>query len=204
MRLGWSHGDQEIFTQQELIDYFSLEQVGKKGAIFDTTKLGWVNSIYLREKEPGALRTIIIDDVEPALLDKLTTWNTDHIDTVIALYQERVTTLQELAHNLITLHNGPQTWDQADVAKWVGPDTRAHMEALCQMLELVDGFTVDIVAETVKKCAKQRGVKLVTIAQPIRIALIGSSSGPGVFVLMGAVGKMQTLQRIQALLHGIP
>ncbi len=202
-RLGWSHGDQELFTRQELIDYFSLDAVGKKGSIFDVAKLDWVNGMYLREKKPNELHAIIRADVVPTIDTQLSSWDAAQIQQAIALYQERVATLVQLADNLRIVHDGPNSWDQQAVAKWVGPDTAAHLHTLCQMLELADDFTVDIVSETVKKLAANLGVKLVTLAQPIRIALIGSAAGPGVFALVALVGKTETLRRIRALANGI-
>ncbi len=199
VRLGWSHGDQEIFTAQELIDYFSLDHVGKKGAIFDPEKLAWVNSIYMRDMSPDQLHKNIITNVQPDFSKQLSAWDQRKIEQGIELFKERVKTLKQLVSDLTVLHNGPQVFATEDVKKWISSDTPNYIRAIIETLEAQQSFEHDDLIVRFKELAKQLEVKLVTIAQPIRIALIGKASGPGVFGLLEMVGKTESISRIRIL-----
>lgn len=199
-RLGWSHGDQEIFTREELISYFTLDQVGKKGAIFDPEKLAWVNSVYIRNRSAEELYNLIITDVQPDLKSTLSKWDQSKIYHVIELFKERVKTLKELSHALETLHIGPQTFISQDIKLWVGPEAIHHIQAIIEELQNTEPFSSDMLKNQLKELAKKLTVKLVDLAQPIRIALIGKASGPGVFELLVVVGKEESLAHMSALL----
>jgi len=203
VRLGWAYGDQEIFNKTALIKYFSLSNVGKKGAIFDPEKLLWVNSVYIREMPPDQLCVRIVEDVQSDFLEQLSTWNKLQVDTAIFLYKERVKTLRELVQELVILHNGPQEFQSRDIKKWVNQDTADQVCAIVNAFEEQTLFTHNVLTTLLKKLAKQLGVKLVSLAQPIRIALIGKASGPGVFGLLAIVGKTEVTRRLQVLLDNI-
>ena len=103
VRLGWAHGDQEIFSKQELIELFTLEQVNKKGAIFDPQKLDWLNGVYIRGLKDEEILQRISRDVIPDFKAQFLSWNDQKILAAIALYKERVKTLRELAQELINV-----------------------------------------------------------------------------------------------------
>jgi glutamyl-tRNA synthetase len=200
VRLGWSHGDQEIFTIQELIQYFSLEHVGKKAAIFDIQKLTWVNSVYIRQLDNVELRRRINADIITDFDLRIVSWPPALIAAVIGLYKERVNTLLELAHAILLLHDGPAHFNPDDLKTWVTADTQRYLPLLIQKLEGLIDFRVDLIKDTVKILCKENSINLVSLAQPIRIALIGSSGGPGAFELLAIVGKEEALKRIQHLI----
>ncbi len=203
VRLGWSHGDQEIFTKKELINYFSLESVGKKGAIFDIEKLNWVNSVYIKNTDSLKLLDYITADVQKNIHTVVSSWKDETIVKVIDLYKERVKTLQELAQEIIIAYTGPSHFNENDLIKWITPDTTEYLEQLVQKVENIEEFTVDIVKDAIANLCKQLDIKLVVLAQPIRIAMIGKSSGPGVFALAALIGKQKLLKRIHVLLDFI-
>ena len=200
VRLGWAHGDQEVFARKELVELFTLNAVGKKAAIFDTDKLLWLNALYIKEADNHSLFKTIVENVDTNFKQKLGNWSQEQIDTLIGLYKDRVQTLKELAEELITLHGAPTAFNSDDVAKWITLDTPNHLEVLVQTLEGLDSFTVDIITDVVKKQSKELGIKLGAVGQPIRIALLGKSSGPGFFALLAALGKKESMQRLQRLL----
>lgn len=199
VRLGWAHGDQEIFTREELINFFTLKAVGKKGSIFDVEKLNWVNSIYIKQQEPLQLLKYIAEYVRPDIEPRLRDWDEVKIAKFIALYIERVQTLHELADLLEHLYDGPKIFDRDSLQKWITPETSTQIIKIIAALQGCSPFTVESIQSTLKTLAKEFGVKLVSIAQPIRIALIGSDSGPGVFVLLQEIGKEDSINRIQTL-----
>jgi glutamyl-tRNA synthetase len=206
-RLGWAHGDQEIFTVQELINYFTLDHVSKKGAIFDIAKLRWLNGVYIREKNAQALYDYILEQVNPELGKKLGSWaQNQNLFKIIDLYKERVTTLRELVDILMIVCHGPeniQSYDAQDLATWVPAEKKLLLPEIADALQACAPFALNEIKESVKLVAQKHGLKLVDIAQPIRIALQGNSSGPGVFELLVLLGQQEAVQRIQALYNRI-
>lgn len=196
VRLGWSHGDQEIFTRQELIDYFSLDHVGKKGAIFDKQKLDWLNGIYIRQTDEQELFHCMLRDVDPELRDFLTDWTTQQILELIVLYKQRAKTLLEISQGLKVLYAGPDHYDDNALKKWVTAATIDVLRTLITRLEGLSFSTQELMIATKDLCHKL-DVKLVSIAQPIRIALTGNDASPGVFELMTIVGKERSLSRLR-------
>jgi glutamyl-tRNA synthetase len=197
-RLGWSHGDQEIFSLSELIEHFSLDNIGTKSAIFDFEKLAWVNTVYLKALTEEQIIDAIVADVDTHFLTKFS-WSVDTVKQAIALYKERVKTLKMLVEELLLVHNGPQAYDAQDIQKWVTTDTSYHLEEIIKTFEKQDIFTHDSCADKAKELAATLGLKLVNLLQPIRLALIGKASGPGVFDLMTVIGKDKTVARLKVL-----
>ena len=199
-RLGWSHGDQEIFSMSELIEYFSLEHIGKKGAVFDFEKLAWVNSIYIKNMSSEEIVDAIINDVDTQFISYFTHWNIDSIKRVIELYKERVKTLKMMVDEVLLVYNGPQQkYNQEDLQKWITPDFLFYKEKIIAELEKLTDFTHDTCTQTIKKLAAELNIKLVQLLQPIRLALIGKSSGPGIFDLLAVIGKDESIKRLSAL-----
>lgn len=202
VRLGWSHGDQEIFTRQELVNLFTMQAVHKKPAIFDVVKLEWFNGMYIRQSSAQVLWKYLVDDVRHPLFKELT-WNDEQIYAAIALYKDRVKTLHELAQELLVLHGPAIAYNQEDCAQHITPQTVHYLRDLIKILACQEPFTVDLVAEQIKALAKTLGIKLVQLAQPTRIALVGKSSSPGIFELLTFLGKDESVRRIQALIDHI-
>jgi len=203
VRLGWSHGDQEIFTKKELIAYFDLDHVGKKGAIFDVDKLLWLNGVYMREMSAIEIEKKISHNLNIDLQNKFPGWSSEYILRLIDLYKERTKTLQDLIASLELLHQGPEDYDKAAVEKWVHEKTDEHITKLVEMLEAQEIFEHDQLAESIKVLCKDMGIKLVALAQPIRLSLTGTSASPGVFELLGIVGKKESIDRLKKFLSFI-
>ncbi len=196
-RLGWSHGDQEIFSLSELIEHFSLEHIGKKGAIFDFEKLAWVNSVYLKAMTDEQIFDAIVADVDTHFATCYPSWDTETIKRVIALYKERVKTLKMMKEEILLVDEGAQERNQEDMLKWITADTPSHLNSIIHVLEQLDQFDHDSCAAAAKELAAQLGIKLVTLLQPIRLALLGKASGPGVFDLLAVIGKEKTIERLK-------
>lgn len=201
VRLGWSHGDQEIFTRQELIDLFTIEAVNKKGAIFDPTKLDWVNSMYLRNLAAQELFDYATTILEYPLQQKLAPWQEPAILQLITLYKERVKTIRELIDELLVLHDGPQQYSAAELQQWINPEIVAHLKIVEQKLSELPQFTLEAVTTLIKDLCTHLGIKLVALAQPMRIALIGKTASPGIFELIALVGKDKTIARLHTLIE---
>lgn len=204
-RLGWSHKDQEVFSRAELIEYFSLDQVGKKGAIFDKEKLNWLNALYIKQSNAAQLVALIKDGVEPLLYERLPLWSEAVVHQLIDCYKDRVKTLRELVDALLLLYHGPDHFVPHDFAQWITPQSITYLQ------ELIADVAVNRTAyeaqpeQMVQQFVKQKGVKLVMIAQPLRIAMLGRAAGPGIGVLLGNVAIPELIRRLQKVIatyHG--
>jgi glutamyl-tRNA synthetase len=199
VRLGWAHGDQEIFSKRELIDLFSLDQVSKKGSIFDIDKLNWINGVYMRQMSSADLIAYTVKHVAPDLLQKYAAWDMQKIERAFDLYKERTHTISELVKQVTDLYAGPATFNQDDMRAWISSATKAHVQMLCARLQALNNPTAEDIQQCVKQVAKELDVKMVALAQPIRIALIGSSNGPGVFDLLSIISLKEAIGRILTL-----
>jgi glutamyl-tRNA synthetase len=199
VRLGWAHGDQEIFSKDEMITLFSLEHVGKKGAIFDQDKLDWINGVYMRNTLDQELLEIILKDVCPQLLSDLPKWHQNTILLLINIYKQRAKTLKELVEDIKALYDEPKSYVQEDIAQWINPSTHQELQEAIALLKSMTELNAHSLSAAFKDFAKAKNIKIVAIAQPLRIALIGKSSGPGVFDLMAVLGKHESIVRIEKL-----
>ncbi len=199
VRLGWSHGDQEIFSANEMISFFTLDHVGKKGAIFDPLKLDWVNSVYLKAKTADQLMMALIEQVDAEFVAHTSTWSHDQRKKAILLYQERVKTLKELRDQVVNLYTGPIMYVQEDIQQWLNDAGLRVLDQVVQEISQLDTFDHDTVAASLKAFCKHHDLKLVHVAQPLRLALTGSTASPGIFDMLALVGKEQTIKRVHTL-----
>jgi len=198
-RLGWSHGDQELFTTEELVKYFTLEHMSKKAAIFDIKKLEWVNSMHIRQLDPEMLITLIERDVEPEFRNYVNNWSSTVLHQGIALYKERVKTLQELVHELRELHERPHYKEINQEYKQ--PIVLEALQSLYAAFEGHEHFIVETIDRLLKDICQQFSLTMPQIAQPLRVALTGKSSSPGVAQICAFLGKEETVQRLGQFLE---
>lgn len=203
VRLGWAHGDQEIFTRAQMIELFDLKEVNKSGATFDKQKLLWVNSIYLKAQEPHEVLALIERDVDDEIRQKLGDWSTTTILQAIALYQPRVQTLKELVDELVLVYEGPHEIARADYEAAVSIDRASLMCALLAVLKniSVEHWEVDYLKDTIKHFCKEYFVKLADIAEPLRLALLGKTAAPGIFDLLALIGRQESVSRLEKFLQ---
>lgn len=199
VRLGWSHGDQELFTREELITFFTLEHVGKKGSIFDMQKLDWLNGTYIRAMDDYQLFHYML---RIGLLDakkQLPQFSESQIIDLIHLYKERAKTVREIADELIRMHTVPSAYDQEGIQKWVTPETKEHLIQLIDTLRNAQKWDHDHLSALIKTLCEKLQIKLGALAQPIRIALTGGTTSPTVFQLLTILGQVESLKRIDKL-----
>ncbi len=196
VRLGWSHGDQEIFTQQEMIDLFDIVDVQKAGAVFDLVKLRWMNGVYIRQASAESLIGYLKDVLHVDFSVLCSSWSSRQIVSLVSLYQDRVLTLRELEAAILQLYQGPK-----ELATQAG-----FVEQLPQLLSafvfaynLLDEITKDSVETLVRKICADAGVGLVALAKPLRYALTGSLESPSIFALLEILGRDLVVERVTAL-----
>jgi glutamyl-tRNA synthetase len=201
IRLGWSHGDQEIFTRQELIEYFGFDHIGKKAAIFDCKKLEWMNSVYLKHSSAERLLEYIEATLKQPLQQKLQQWDRKKIEDSIILYKERVKTVSELIDQIDTFYKVPNyNSDDPEICLWITKSTLEHMELFEKVLENQLDFSIEVLKETIKNFILQYSLSMPAIAKPLRIALTGKVMSPGIFELLNLLGKKESEERIHAFI----
>lgn len=197
-RLGWSHGDQEIFTREELISYFSLDHVGKKGSVFDVEKLLWVNSVYLQACNATELIDHLKKDIDVVIEQRFSQWTMQQLIAAVDLYKDRIKTIRELRDALQQLHDGLYQWNQQEIILLGDLQKSAHiLHHVALRLKMHDVITHEIVQTELKQLAKELAISLQDIARPVRLALTGTVSGAGIFALLLLIGKQESIDRIE-------
>lgn len=201
VRLGWAHGDQEVFSKDELQEKFTLNAVGKKGAIFDTQKLMWLNGVYIRQSSANKLLEAIKQMDEKIYMQLVDAWSESALQGLILQYAQRATTLKELAHAVLHFAHAPQVLDITCIEKWHSDATKPMVSMFAQWLDEQKVLIKETAMEAAKKIVAQHDQKLVALAQPLRLALTGSLQSPSVFDLIVCLGKKETKHRLDALLE---
>ncbi|MEK6590678.1 MAG: glutamate--tRNA ligase [Nitrospinota bacterium] len=205
VRLGWSHGDQEIFSMDELIKYFSLENINKSAAVFNPEKLLWVNSHYIKTGNP--LR--FAKEIKPLLIaEKLITDNSsvkdEDIGKVIPLLQERSKTLVEMAKGMEFYFLKEIKYDEKAVEKFFTPPIKPVFEKLIEMIEKTEDFSHSSLEGIFNKMVEEFNIKLGQIAQPVRIALTGKTVSPGIFEVLLVLGRERVIERLKRAIKSTP
>jgi len=200
VRLGWAHGDLEIFTKEEIIGLFTLDGVGKKGAIFDTKKLEWLNGVYIRKTEPQVLMDCI-KSMNPESFETIKSlWTPDLLDRLLQEYKQRAVTLCEIARDITALASDPVLLDLSLLTKWHTEKTVLLVKDFLDALQSVTVLDHEQLLATAKAVCEKNQDKLVNLAQPLRLAVTGSVTSPGVFELIAVLGRERASKRITTLL----
>ena len=201
VRLGWSHGDQEIFSTEEMIAAFDLPQVGRSPARFDFAKLESLNGHYIRNSPDAALLQAI-DQLLPHLAggDAISARMTQHLReqwlTAMPSLKERAKTLVDLiegAHFLLA--DRPVPLDEKATAL-LTPEARALLREIEPELAAVEPWTAEATERAVRAFAERKGVKLGAVAPPLRAALTGRTTSPVIFEVLTLLGKPESLARV--------
>ncbi|WP_133511939.1 glutamate--tRNA ligase [Candidatus Thiosymbion oneisti] len=199
VRLGWSHGDQELFSLDELVELFDIDQVNKAAASFDIDKLDWLNQHYIRHGDPKRIAHLLSPHLGRLGVDPAS--GPDLVDVVL-VQQARAKTLVELAAISAFVYQDFDAYDAAAAKQHLRPAAREALERLREafdMLALEDWEPMTL-EHTVKQVAQALDVKLGKVAQPLRVALVGRAASPGIDVTLQLVGKTATLRRIDKAL----
>jgi glutamyl-tRNA synthetase len=201
VRLGWSHGDQEIFSTEEMVAAFDLPQIGRSPARFDLAKLESLNGHYIRQSADadllGAIDKLLPHIADgPTLAAKLTPRLREQWLAAMPSLKERAKTLLDLidgAHFLLT--DRPMPLD--DKAKaLLTSDARSLLAGIATELAGVEPWTGETIEQAVRTFAETKGAKLGAVAQPLRAALTGRTTSPGIFEVLSVLGKPESLARI--------
>ncbi len=199
-RLGWSHGDQEIFSREELIRYFTLHQVGKAPGIHDDEKLLWLNSHYLKVSEDQDLARELLPFLASLGIEAP---DPDYLARVAATLKTRCKTLVEMAQAARFYFQDPRPYEPEAARKFLTPDTAPFLREAAKALEKLPDLAEETVTGMLKDLAAQAGVKLVAVAQPLRVALTGRAASPSLTDVIALLGKAESLRRLSQALEYI-
>lgn len=192
VRLGWAHGDQEIFSLTELIDLFSLDSVGKSPAVFNPEKLLWLNAHYIKEAKTERLA----EDMKPFWPKDAQNADYEFVKKVIADMQPRAKTLIEMS-TLADFYFA-ECIDYANEAgqKFLLPEVAHHLKDIAEKLPALADYSKTGIENFLKAFGEERNIKLKIIAQPLRVALTGKTVSPGIDEVMVTLGKNRVIKRI--------
>ncbi len=197
VRLSWAHGDQEIFTKDELIEYFSLQNIGKSAAVFNPDKLLWLNSHYIMNSDVEKLAEMVL----PFLIKKGIIAENQDIDLLwlsktIHLLKERSKNLDELANSLRYFISDSVEIDPKAAEKFLKPQSLEYLCEIRNALSTISIISAEEVERIFNSMAEKYNVKLGAIAQPVRVALTGGTTSPGIYEVIEIIGREKTLKRL--------
>jgi glutamyl-tRNA synthetase len=201
VRLGWSHGDQEVFSRGELINYFSFENVGNAAAVFNPEKLLWLNQQYIMAAPSEKLAELVIpflvkENIIAAEQALDMAWLTRAVKTL----QERAKTLVELAKSLRYYIVEDLIFDEKAKEKFLNEKSLPLLKDLREGLALHADFSHAGLEPVFKCIVEKHGVKLGALAQPVRVAMTGGTESPGIYDVLEVLGKEKTLKRLEKVI----
>ena len=198
VRLGWSYGDQEIFSVAELIEKFSFDSVQKASALFDPDKLLWVNAQYIHHGEVKRLAALLQPFLDQAGLgDAARSAPEGWLERLVMALQERARTLQEMAAVATPYVRDNIPIEEAGAKKFLTPAIAPTLAKLADRLSALSEFSKDTLEKTFKELLDKEGIKMGQLAQPVRVALTGRTASPGIFDVMDLLGKDRTIARLR-------
>jgi glutamyl-tRNA synthetase len=200
-RLGWSHGDQEIFSTEELIDAFDLPAVGRSAARFDFAKLESLNGHYIRNADDRTLVASFEDVLKSApngsdIQNRLNDHTRAQLLLAMPGLKERAKTLLDLVDSAAFIFASRPLAMDAKATALLTDDTRRLIGTLKDVLGKVSPWTAQTTESAIRTFAEEGSLKLGTIAQPLRVALTGRTTSPGIFDVLAVLGKEETLARL--------
>jgi glutamyl-tRNA synthetase len=193
-RLGWSHGDAEVFSRDDLIAWFDFRGISESPARFNSEKLAWLNAEHLKRADGQRLGKLL----EPFLLAVGCDPRAGPEPAQVAeLYRERATTLVEMAEAAHYLYHRPKV-PEALRAQHLSPAASAMLKALTPRLGAIE-WARDVIASTLKSFAAEQGIKVPQVMMPLRVAVSGSASTPAVDAVLAVLGRTRTLERLAAV-----
>jgi len=200
-RLGWSHGDQEIFSREEMIQHFSFDSVHTSAAVFDPDKLSWLNEHYIKTTPPEELaRHLEPFLISSGILEEGHGLNYAEIAKVIPCLNQRAKTLVEMAEKSAFYFKKEVEFDEKARDKFLTTETRPLLQKAIAGLSLLEKFSAEEIEALFNKVVEEEGVKLGKLAQPVRVALTGTTVSPGIYDVILLLGKEETLKRLNQAL----
>ncbi|ELY5930850.1 glutamate--tRNA ligase [Cronobacter turicensis] len=197
VRLGWSHGDQEIFSREEMIKFFALDAVSKSASAFNTDKLLWLNHHYINTLAPEYVATHLQWHIEQENID---TRNGPQLAELVKLLGERCKTLKEMAQTCRYFYEDFSEFDADAAKKHLRPVARQPLEVVRDKLAALTDWTAENVHHAIQATADELEVGMGKVGMPLRVAVTGAGQSPGLDVTVHAIGKSRSIERINKAL----
>lgn len=198
VRLGWSHGDQELFTRRELVEKFSWKNVQSSAAVFNPDKLLWINAEYIKSSSPSEVAEALVPLLNAAgLQEQVRAVSKEWLARVVVLVRERTKTLVDMVEWVKPYFGQEATFEVETAKKFLTPTTAPLLQKLLMRFEAFPGFSKQAWEESFKKLVEEEGIKMGALAQPVRVALTGRTASPGLFEVMEVLGRDRTLFRLR-------
>lgn len=193
VRLGWSHGDQEIFNTAEMIEHFSLDDINKSASSFNTEKLNWINQQYLISAP--------IDQIVGLVKQRLDKTGTGYgvetdFQSIVELYRQRVSTINELADSILYCFEDFKQYDEKAAKKALRPVALEPLQRLQDEFSDLKEWKSPAIHQIIESVIQQLGLNMAKVGQPLRVAVTGGSFSPPIDDTVEIIGKAKTLARI--------
>jgi glutamyl-tRNA synthetase len=193
-RLGWSHGDQELFSMDELVEFFDFDHVGKSASNFDVKKFQWVNSEWMKRLGNDELAKRWVPFLKDAGFDVEAD---ERLSQITGEMHERAKTLVEMTEKSAFFFSDSVERDEKSVEEWLKPEYAEAFDDLVDELKALDEWTSDGVEQVYRAMCDKHDMGLKHFAQPTRVALTGSTSSPGVFTTVYLAGRERAVGRLE-------
>jgi glutamyl-tRNA synthetase len=194
VRLGWSHGDQEFFTREDLVEKFDIQHIGRSAGVFNPEKLLALNAKHIRHAQAEKLAGHLIPFLQKQGIDAK---EGRFLNQVIQTLQPRSKTFVEMAEAAGFYYQAPEAYEEKGAKKFFTPDLVAPMEQLISVLKDTDSLDEKHLEAAFVQVMEANELKFGKIAQPVRLALSGKTVSPGIFEMIGVLGKEETLARLE-------
>lgn len=199
--LGWNAGDdQEFYYMEELIEKFSLERVNKAGAVFDLKKLNWLNAEHLRKLDDKKLLSMLKDYISKTHYTYLN-FDDDKLLKIIESMKERVSFVHEFVDSCKYFYESPKEYEQKSVEKNWKEDTHLHLLKLKNEIEKLESPTKEDFENSFNKIVSDLNIGKSKLIHPLRLAVTGQSTGPGIFDILSILGKVEVVKRIENIIN---
>ncbi len=199
VRLGWSHGDQEIFSIKEMVEHFDFKHVQSSAAVFNPEKLKWVNAQYLRNTEPQEVAEVLTPFLEAAGYDEAAQARIPGgVEALIPSLRERSETLLDFVEGAVPYLVEAMEMDEAAATKHLKAAIAPSLQEFADLVEAEPDFSKETLEGLFHGLIERKELKMGKVAQPLRVALTGRTVSPGIYEVMALLGKDRTLQRIRA------
>lgn len=198
VRLGWSYGDQEVFSLEEMRRLFELDEVNPSAAAFDPRKLLWLNQHYLKTLDERDVARRLVTYIERAGLEPAAG---PDLASLVRAQRERNTTLVELVESSRFLFEDFGEYDEKSARKHLGPDAVPALESVLERLRALTDWSAEALHGVVSAVAEEQGVGMGKVAQPVRVAVAGRAVSPPIDVTLEMLGRERTLERLERALE---
>ena len=200
VRLGWSYGDQEVFSLVEMIQLFNLKNVNKAASTFNPDKLSWLNQHYIKNSDPAHVARHLSWHMGKLGIDPSTGPTLIHI---VEAYRERAKTLQEIAQASLFFYQDFASYEEKAANKHLTEEALAPLSALYEKLNTLAEWRAELIQAMVAQVAEIQNLKLAKVAQPLRVAVSGTAVSPPIDLTLELLGREKTLRRIERALEFI-